>query len=461
MTSDARPELQRRRRLLHILVSTGVITCIAFLAAMLVPPVSPWPYFVIFGLLLLVSLISLVLNRKTYSIVAAWLWLISLTLAIFVNLVLSIYWNLEIASSVYYFGLTVLAAGVILKPTATFGIATLIALLIGVLFLVGAQVGSLQNEAFARHLIGNTIPPVIFCYLMALLAWLYGSSLEGALRRLTEQSQQLQAANEEIRAFSRTLEDKVEERTQELREFMSMVAHDLRNPLTVISGYAEILQEESAPPSHARQDRAVNTISANVEHMLHLTDDLLELSRLRSGTIQFDMEPLPIKIVIEEVCASFEPQMAEKRLGLKLELPPGLPLIWGDHFRLTQVLNNLVSNAYNYTPSGAVIVAAQPGNGLVKVSVSDTGIGIPPDELQRLFTHFFRGEHEVVRRQKGIGLGLSIAQSIVQAHGGDIWAESEVGKGSTFHFTLPIAQSQLSDGSLAVDKGAQNSPDHV
>jgi signal transduction histidine kinase len=242
---------------------------------------------------------------------------------------------------------------------------------------------------------------------------------------------------------------------------MSMVAHDLRNPLTVISGYAEILQEESAPPSHARQDRAVNTISANVEHMLHLTDDLLELSRLRSGTIQFDMEPLPIKIVIEEVCASFEPQMAEKRLGLKLELPPGLPLIWGDHFRLTQVLNNLVSNAYNYTPSGAVIVAAQPGNGLVKVSVSDTGIGIPPDELQRLFTHFFRGEHEVVRRQKGIGLGLSIAQSIVQAHGGDIWAESEVGKGSTFHFTLPIAQSQLSDGSLAVDKGAQNSPDHV
>jgi signal transduction histidine kinase len=185
--------------------------------------------------------------------------------------------------------------------------------------------------------------------------------------------------------------------------------------------------------------------------MLHLTDDLLEISRLRTGAIQFDMEPLPIKIVIEEVCAGFELKMAEKRLGLKLELPAGLPLVWADHFRLTQILNNLVSNAYNYTPSGAVIVAAKPENGLVEVSVSDTGIGIPEEELRRLFTHFFRGEHQVVRCQKGTGLGLSIAQSIVEAHGGNIWAESQVGKGSTFRFTLPIAQSQPIDGSLAVE----------
>jgi signal transduction histidine kinase len=440
-TLDGQAGLLRKRRRLNILASSGAITCVIFLAAMLIPPVSPWPYFVIFGVLLLVGLSSLVLNRKTYSVVAAWLWLFSLCLAIFVHLVLSIYWNLEVASVIYYFGLAVLAAGVILSPMATFGIATLSTLLIGVLFLVGARIGS-------------TIPPVIFCYLMALVAWLYGSSQEGALRQLTEQGQRLQAAYEEIRAFSRTLEDKVEERTQELREFMTMVAHDLRNPLTVISGYAEILQEEPTPESHGRQDRAVNTISTNVEHMLHLTDDLLELSRLRSGTIQFDMEALPIKLVIEEVCASFEPQMAEKRLGLKLELPPELPLVWGDHFRLTQVLNNLVSNAYNYTPSGAIIVAAQARDGLVEVSVSDTGIGIPPEEQKRLFTHFFRGEHQVVRRQKGTGLGLSIASSIVGAHGGDIWAESQVGKGSTFHFTLPIAHSLAPDGTEAVDLAA-------
>jgi signal transduction histidine kinase len=188
--------------------------------------------------------------------------------------------------------------------------------------------------------------------------------------------------------------------------------------------------------------------------MLHLTEDLLELSRLRSGTMEFDMAPLPIEMVIEEVCTGFEPQMAVKRLGLKLELAPELPLVWGDHVHLTQVLNNLVGNAYNYTPSGAIIVAAQPDDGLVEVSVSDTGIGIPEDEQKRLFSHFFRGEHEVVRSQRGTGLGLSIAHSIVQAHGGDMWVESQVGKGSTFHFTLPIAQNQPADGPAAVDTEA-------
>jgi signal transduction histidine kinase len=146
--------------------------------------------------------------------------------------------------------------------------------------------------------------------------------------------------------------------------------------------------------------------------------------------------------------------MAVKRLGLKLELPPELPLVWGDHLRLTQVLNNLVSNAYNYTPSGAIIVAAQPDDGLVEISVSDTGIGIPEDEQRRLFTHFFRGEHELVRSQRGTGLGLSIAHSIVQAHGGNIWAESQVGKGSTFRFTLPVAQNQPADNPTAADREA-------
>ncbi len=274
---------------------------------------------------------------------------------------------------------------------------------------------------------------------MAIVAWLYGSSLEGALRQLTERSQQLQQANEEIRAFSRTLEGTVAERTQELREFTSMVAHDLRNPLTVIRGYTEILQEGQGPQSDEKQWRGLQTIATNVEHMLHLTDDLLELSHLRSGAAQFDMEPLPIEAVIEEVCTSFQPRLAEKHLGLKVELTPELPPVWGDHLRLAQVLNNLMGNAFDYTPSGAIIVGAWPVDGWVEVSVSDTGIGIPPEEQKRLFTHFFRGEHEVVRSRKGTGLGLVIAHSIVAAHSGKIWVESEVGKGSTFHFTLPVA----------------------
>jgi signal transduction histidine kinase len=443
MTVEEKLELERKKRLLNVMTISGTIVCIVFLLLMILPLFSSsWIYLSIFGALLGSCVVTFFLNRQGYFILASHLFTISLMLAIFAVVVAGVFEFGLLGFVIYYLPLTVLVAGMLFGSRATFGFAALSTLLIVAATLVTYFSITMDTETLAGDVLAVAIPAAVLCFLMAVVAWLYGSSLEGALRRLTEQSRQLQIANEEIRAFSRTLEDKVEERTHELRDFMAMVAHDLRNPLTVISGYTEILQEEPAPASNVRQNRAVNTIASNVEHMLHLTGDLLELSRLRSGTIEFEMEPLPIEMVIEEVCASFEPQMAVKRLGLKLELPSELPLVWGDHFRLTQLLSNLVSNAYNYTPSGAIIVAAQTDDGLVEISISDTGIGIPEDEQNRLFTHFFRGEHEVVRSRKGTGLGLSIAHSIVEAHGGDMWAESQVGKGSTFRFTLPIAQNQ-------------------
>ncbi|MGD9147981.1 MAG: ATP-binding protein, partial [Anaerolineae bacterium] len=455
VTVEEKLELERKKRLLNVMTVSGIIVCMVFLLLMILPIFSSsWIYLSVFGILLGCCIVSFLLNRWSHFIVASALFTLGLMLAILAVVVAGIFEFGLLGFVIYYLPLTVLVAGMLFGSRATFGFAALNTLLIIAVTLLTYFTISMDTETLAGDVLAVAIPAAVLCFLMALVAWLYGSSLEGALRRLTEQSQQLQIANEEIRAFSRTLEDKVEDRTYELREFVAMVAHDLRNPLTVISGYAEILQEEPTPASHVRQDRAVNTIASNVDHMLHLTDDLLELSRLRSGTIEFDMEPLPIEMVIEEVCTSFEPQMAVKRLGLKLELPPELPLVWGDHLRLTQVLNNLVSNAYNYTPSGAIIVAAQPDDGLVEISVSDTGIGIPEDEQRRLFTHFFRGEHELVRSQRGTGLGLSIAHSIVQAHGGNIWAESQVGKGSTFRFTLPVAQNQPADNPTAADREA-------
>jgi signal transduction histidine kinase len=113
--------------------------------------------------------------------------------------------------------------------------------------------------------------------------------------------------------------------------------------------------------------------------------------------------------------------------------------VQGDPFYLNHALSNLVDNAYRYTPAGAIIVSARTVNGSVEVSVSDTGVGIPPEEQKRLFRQFIRGEHDEVRSQKGTGLGLSIAHSIVEAHRGRIWVDSEVGKGSTFCFAIPVA----------------------
>jgi signal transduction histidine kinase len=383
--TEVQSESERKRKLLDIIAASGGIACAIFIIVMLTPPISQWYYFVMFGTLLAVSLVTLALNRKAYSLFAAILWLLSLT---------------------------------------------------------AAMATSFRGDDVLSNIVGFTVPAVMMYYLMAVVAWLYGSSLEGTLHKLTERSRQLEIANQEVHAFSRSLESQVEERTEELREFVSMVAHDLRSPLTVIRGYTEILQEEQEPPPNQRQERALNTIFTNVEHMLQMTEELLEISRLQSGTVQFDMETLPIEVVIEEVCTSFEQQLAEKRLGLKVEIVSDLPRIRGDHSHLTQVLHNLVVNAYHYTPSGAIIIGARPLDGFVEVCVSDTGIGISPEEQQRLFTHFFRGQHHLVRSHKGTGLGLSIARSIVEAHGGEIWVESEVGKGSTFRFTLPQVPEQ-------------------
>lgn len=448
------PEAERKRRLLNIIVSAGAITCVVFFVAMLIPPISPWPYFAVFGSLLLICLLALLLNRKRYSPLAAVLYLTSLSLAIFASLVLSVVWDAQVASVVYYFVLVVMASGMVLRPRSTYLFATLSALLIGGLIVLSAVVWSFEDESFTRQVIGSTIPAMVLCYLMALVAWIYGNSLEGALARLTKQTQELQEANQEIRAFSQTLEAKVEERTHELREFVAMVAHDLRNPLTVIGGYGEVLEEELAPNASQRQRQAVQTITKNTGHMIDLTEDLLQVSRLTSGSIEFEMEPVPLQLVIEDVCTSFEPRLAKKRLGLKVELPAELPIVLGDPSHLARVLSNLVANACNYTPSGAIIVGAQPVNGSVQVSVSDTGIGISSEDQKRLFTHFFRGEHEIVRSNKGSGLGLLIARSIVEAHGGEIWVESEIDKGSTFYFTLPVASNTLPpEASLSMPAG--------
>ena len=442
-TLEEQQELERRGRLLQIMTISGIVVCAAFLLLMMLPIIGAWwPYVVIFSVLLCCCALSAFLNYKGHLRAAGYLFLVALSLSILGVILGGIFDSELVGFVIYYFPLTVLAAGMILGSRATFGFATVNAALIVLIGLVAYIVIPIDTDTYGNSVLAVAIPALILCYLMALVAWLYGNSLEGALRQLTRRSQQLKKANVEIHAFSRGLEALVEERTEELREFVSMVAHDLRSPLTVIKGYTEILQEEQERGPNQRQGRALDTISTNVEHMLQMTEELLDISRLQSGTVQFDMETLPIEVVIEEVCTSFEQQVTEKHLGLKVEIPPDLPRVWGDHSHLTQVLNNLVVNAYNYTPSGAIIVGAQPLDGFVEVSVSDTGIGIPPEDQVRLFTHFFRGQHHLVRSRKGTGLGLSIARSIVEAHGGEISVESEVGKGSTFRFTLPQAPEQ-------------------
>ena len=141
--------------------------------------------------------------------------------------------------------------------------------------------------------------------------------------------------------------------------------------------------------------------------------------------------------------ASLQPQIEAKKLNLTVELPPDLPQVWGDRIRIIQVLTNLVTNAYKYTPEGGrIAISARWLDDTMQIDVADTGIGIAPQDQERLFTRFFRADHPEVRRVAGTGLGLSIAKSIVEMHGGRIWVESQLGAGSTFSFTLPVADHE-------------------
>jgi PAS domain S-box-containing protein len=218
-------------------------------------------------------------------------------------------------------------------------------------------------------------------------------------------------------------------------EVLAVVSHDLRNPLSVIDMCVTSLRDKllaTNEPAH----HLVNTIESSTAWMHRLIEDLLDVARVEAGRLHLHREPQDLVRVISEATMMLEPLVAEKSLRLHEELPEYLPRVHVDARRIVQVLENLVSNAVKHTaPGGAIRIRAESTNGEVRIAVRDTGSGIPPENLPRLFDRFWQA---VGARRGGAGLGLAIAKGIVEAHGGRIWVESEVGVGSTFTFSLPL-----------------------
>jgi PAS domain S-box-containing protein len=228
-------------------------------------------------------------------------------------------------------------------------------------------------------------------------------------------------------------------------EFISTVSHELRTPMTSIKGYVDLLLMGSAGPLSEMQRRFLQIVRANADRLKTLVDDLLDISRIESGRLQLDLRPVPLEAAVEAVIISLKARLDEKRQQLEVDLPDALPPVMADKDRLIQILMNLVSNAHKYTPEGGWIrIRARPQGEMVRVEVQDTGIGIPPEALPRIFERFYRVDDPRVQETPGTGLGLSIVKALVELHGGQIGVESEVGKGSTFYFTLPIARPAVS-----------------
>ncbi|MFN8499937.1 MAG: HAMP domain-containing sensor histidine kinase [Anaerolineae bacterium] len=226
-------------------------------------------------------------------------------------------------------------------------------------------------------------------------------------------------------------------------QFIEVAAHELRTPLTTLSGFLEMLLEELPGPLTPEQARYLGIMDQSARRLQAIVDELLEMTRIDAGHLQLTLQPTDIVRLAADVVANFEPQVTVRGLTLTLLAEAHLPLALCDDKRTVQILSNLISNAIKYTLRGghiAIGVARALEPHAIEVTVTDNGVGVPADERARVFDRFFRAR-TAPADAPGSGLGLNIARSLVELHGGHIWFESEVGHGSTFHVTLPALES--------------------
>jgi signal transduction histidine kinase len=234
-------------------------------------------------------------------------------------------------------------------------------------------------------------------------------------------------------------------------EFVSAAAHELKNPLTSIKGYSDLLVAGTVGPVNEGQAGFLTTIRSNAERMRTLVSDLQDISRIEAGQLLLNLESHSLDGIVQEVAISFEGQIVAKEQQLVINLPEDLPLVWCDNTRMVQVLTNLVSNANKYSPPGGLIgitaeriIQTKEAEGtrpLIQVSVADNGFGISREDQKKLFEQFFRSEDSRIRESTGTGLGLSITKRLVEIQGGKLWFETELGHGTTFYFTVPAAHN--------------------
>jgi PAS domain S-box-containing protein len=299
-------------------------------------------------------------------------------------------------------------------------------------------------ETLARHRSGRVFPVELAFSELRIDGELH---FVGFLRDITKRKE----AERAVREANERLEQRVAERTRELREanerlmeldrmksqFLATMSHELRTPLNSILGFTSLMREGMAGPLTDEQRRQLGFVHGSGEHLLALINDLLDLSRIESGRMDVALVPFDFATVAAEVGVNLKPLITQKGLRLEFAMPGSLPMV-GDRRKCYQVLLNLANNAVKFTERGHVRIEASLRDGRLHASVSDSGIGIRPEQLKLLFEAFRQLDGSPRRLYEGTGLGLHLCRKLLDLMGGDIEAQSEFGTGSHFSFSVPV-----------------------
>jgi signal transduction histidine kinase len=258
---------------------------------------------------------------------------------------------------------------------------------------------------------------------------------------------QIAVAAQNAQLFGEQVEvaDQLREVDRLKSEFLASMSHELRTPLNSIIGYAEVLLDGIDGELTGDMEEDVSAIHGSGKHLLNLINDILDLAKIEAGQMDLVVEDFALTPLVEDMASANRILLRDKTVGVVIDITDDLPLLHADSLRVRQVINNLLTNAIKFTEQGDITIRAQryqPDPGMIHVTIRDSGIGMTPDQLKMIFDRFRQVDQSHTRRAGGTGLGLSITKQLVELHGGQIWAESDYGVGSTFHFTLPAAVSE-------------------
>jgi len=259
---------------------------------------------------------------------------------------------------------------------------------------------------------------------------------------LDEKNQKLEIVNVQYRKLNETLEQEVENKTKELREFFSLITHDLKIPLAAIKGYISLLKKSKTGTLSEKQEKFLQAIDTSTVHLLGMVRNMLDSVKYEAGKVNYYMEDFDLGQLVEEVKGHFHPSITEKSIDFSVKIPGKCSAVYGDRTKIGQVISNILSNAINHVPNGGIIsLSARETGQVVEISINDNGPGIPKEQLPHIFDKF----QQIPGKESpstSLGLGLYIVRKIMEGHGMRAWAQSEVGKGSHFLFIIPISMDR-------------------